>query len=64
MEKDPEPTLITAISKAESKPESVQKEEKPKKKKWVNPLRDRTRVVPFVVPTHEERMGALGSLAG
>jgi len=30
----------------------------------VNPLRDRTRVVPFVVPDKEERMSALGTLAG
>jgi hypothetical protein len=34
------------------------------KKKWVNPLADRTRVIPFVVPDKEERMAALGSLAG
>jgi hypothetical protein len=25
-------------------------EKEPKKKKWINPLRDRTRVIPFVVP--------------
>jgi len=35
-----------------------------KKKKWVNPLSDRTRVIPFVVPDKEERLCALGSLAG
>jgi hypothetical protein len=44
--------------------EPVKEELKPKKKKWINPLRDRTRVVPFVVPDKEERMAALGSLAG
>ena len=31
---------------------------------WVNPLKDRTRVVPFVVPNKEEQLNALGSLAG
>ncbi len=40
----------------------MQKEEK--NKKWINPLRDRTRVIPFVVPTKEECLNALGSLAG
>ena len=25
-------------------------EEKKPKKKWINPLRDKTRVIPFVVP--------------
>lgn len=34
------------------------------KPKWINPLKDRTRVVPFVVPSQEERAVALGSLAG
>lgn len=24
-----------------------------KKVKWINPLKDRTRVVPFIVPNHE-----------
>lgn len=43
--------------------ESTPEEKKPKKK-WVNPLRDKTRVVPFVVPNKEERLGALGTLAG
>ena len=43
--------------------EEVKVEKKPKIK-WVNPLRDRTRVVPFVVPNKEERMSALGTLAG
>ena len=38
--------------------------ESKKKVKWINPLRDRTRVIPFVVPDKEERMCALGSLAG
>jgi hypothetical protein len=38
--------------------------EKKKKQKWINPLRDRTRVIPFVVPNMEERANALGSLAG
>lgn len=42
----------------------MEKEPDKKKKKWVNPLRDRTRVVPFVVPNKEERLNALGSLAG
>lgn len=41
----------------------MEKESK-KKVKWVNPLKDRTRVIPFVVPDKEERMSALGSLAG
>lgn len=35
-----------------------------KKKKWINPLADRTRVIPFVVPNQEERLNALGTLAG
>lgn len=35
-----------------------------KKKKWINPLADRTRVIPFVVPNQEVRLNALGSLAG
>ena len=43
--------------------EADHKEKKPKKK-WINPLCDRTRVVPFVVPNKEERLGALGSLVG
>lgn len=28
----------------------MEKEPEKKKKKWVNPLADRTRVIPFVVP--------------
>ena len=40
------------------------KKELEKKKKWINPLADRTRVIPFVVPNQEERLNALGSLAG
>ena len=42
----------------------MEKEPDKKKKKWINPLRDRTRVVPFIVPSKEEQMNALGSLAG
>lgn len=40
------------------------KPQKAPKKKWINPLRDRTRVIPFVVPTEQERMAALGTLVG
>lgn len=51
MEKDPEK-------------KDLGKKEPEKKKKWINPLADRTRVIPFVVPNQEERLNALGSLAG
>lgn len=42
----------------------MEKPQAKKKEKWINPLRDRTRVIPFVVPNKQERMNALGSLAG
>ena len=42
----------------------MEKEPQKKKQKWISPLRDRTRVIPFVVPNKEERLNALGSLAG
>jgi hypothetical protein len=42
----------------------MEKEADKTKKRWINPLRDRTRVIPFVVPNKEEQMNALGSLAG
>lgn len=48
----------------EPEKKAIKKQDAPPKKKWINPLRDRTRVIPFVVPNEEERLNALGSLAG
>lgn len=40
------------------------KPQKEEKVKWINPLKDRTRVVPFRVPDEQERLAALGTLVG
>jgi hypothetical protein len=52
------------VVKTETKVEAKIINQNKNKVKWVNPLKDKTRVVPFIVPEKERRMAALGSLAG